>query len=377
MSILAEQNKLVATLPGAYYYAPEIYSQELERIFGQMWVCVERAEHVRQPGDFITAEVAGESLIVVRGRDNQLRAFYNACRHRGAQLTGAACGSAKALTCMYHAWTYGLDGRLQGAPNIASFGDFPREQFGLLPVALEVWEGLIWLNLADEPPPLREQLEAPIRERFGTLDQFARYGLGNLTLGKRIAYDVHANWKLVVENFMECYHCAPMHPELCALLPAFYNGTSYQGLVGVGTAFADDVTQFSRSGTGNRPRLPGLTDTDDRTYFGLTLAPNVLISLLPDHIIVHTAQPRGPEQTHVTCDWLFDPAVAAAADFDPSDSVEIFDIVNKQDWQVCELTQRGVRSKAFAHGGVYVPSEQHILQFNNLVRARLGLSVTP
>lgn len=377
MSSAIAQNKLVATLPGAYYYAPEIYAQEIERIFGQMWVCVERAEQVPQPGDFITVEVGGESLIVVRGRDHQLRAFYNACRHRGAQLTGAACGNAKALTCTYHAWTYGLDGRLQGAPNIASFGDFPREQFGLLPVALEVWEGLIWLNLADDPPPLHEQLAAPIRERFGALDQFARYGLGDLALGKRIAYDVHANWKLVVENFMECYHCAPMHPELCALLPAFRNGTSYQGLVGVGTAFADDVAQFSLSGKGNRPRLPGLTDADDRTYFGLTLAPNVLISLLPDHIIVHTAQPHGPEQTHVTCDWLFDPAVAAAPDFDPSDSVEIFDIVNKQDWEVCELTQRGVRSKAFARGGVYVPSEQHTLQFNNLVRERLGVAVTP
>ncbi|MBC8078310.1 MAG: aromatic ring-hydroxylating dioxygenase subunit alpha [Chloroflexales bacterium] len=369
------QSQLVSTLPGSYYYAPEIYARELERIFGQMWVCVERAEQLKQAGDYITVDVGAENLIIVRGRDQQLRAFYNACRHRGARVCVDACGNAKALTCKYHAWTYGLDGRLQGAPNIASFGTFPREEFGLLPVALEVWEGLIWVNLADSPPPLAAQLHPPLLDRFGDLEQFARYGIGGLTLGKRIAYDVQSNWKLVVENFMECYHCAPMHPELCELLPAFYNGTSYQGIVGVGTAFADDVEQFSMSGKGNRPRLSGLRDDDDRTYFGLTLAPNVLVSLLPDHVIIHTAHPRGPAQTYVTCDWLFEPGVVAAADFDPSDTVQIFDLVNRQDWEVCELTQGGVRSKAFAKGGVYVPSEHHILQFNNLVRERLGVPV--
>jgi Rieske 2Fe-2S family protein len=166
-----------------------------------------------------------------------------------------------------------------------------------------------------------------------------------------------------------------MHPELCELLPAFYNGTSYQGIVGVGTAFAPDIEQFTMSGKGERPRLPGLRDEDDRTYFGLTLAPNVLVSLLPDHVILHTAHPRGPERTYVTCDWLFDPAVVAAPGFDPSDTVQVFDLVNRQDWEVCELTQAGVRSKAFRNGGVYVPSERHILQFNNLVRARLGVAL--
>ena len=365
-------SQLVATLPGEYYYAPEIYARELSHIFGEMWVCVERADAAPSPGDFITTAIGDEQLIVARGRDGALRAFFNVCRHRGARVCTEARGSAKAFLCSYHAWTYSLDGRLQGAPNIGSFGDFPREQYGLMPVALEVWEGLIWLNLSPNPPPLASQLSPPIVERFGTLDQLGRYGIGGLALGKRLDYTVRSNWKLVVENFMECY-CAPMHPELCELLPAFYNGTSYQGIVGVGTAFADDIQQFSMSGTGSRPRLPGLTDADDRTYFGLTLAPNVLMSLLPDHVIIHTAHPRGPEETYVTCDWLFAPEEVARPGFDPSDSVQIFDLVNRQDWQVCELTQAGVRSRAFAGGGVYVPSEHHILQFNNLVRERLGV----
>ncbi|MDQ2995539.1 MAG: aromatic ring-hydroxylating dioxygenase subunit alpha [Chloroflexota bacterium] len=367
-----ESSRLVATLSGNYYHAPEIYAQELDHIFGQMWVCVDRAEQLQQAGDYLTVDVGNESLIIIRGRDSRLRAFYNVCRHRGARLCVDACGNAKVITCKYHAWTYGLDGKLQGAPNIATFGDFPRASYGLLPVALETWGGLIWVNLSDNPAPLTEQLHAQILDRFASLERFARYGLDTLTLGKRIAYTVHANWKLVVENFMECYHCAPMHPELCALLPAFYNGTSYQGLAGVGTPFAAGVEQFSKSGTGTRPRLPGLHDEDDHLYFGLTITPNVLLSFLPDHVIIHIAHPRGPEQTYVTCDWLFDPAVVTAPDFDSSDSVEIFDIVNRQDWEVCELTQQGVRSKAFASGGVYVPSEHHIIKFNNLVRERLG-----
>ncbi len=365
--------KLVQTLPGEYYYDAAIYVREQERIFSALWVCVERADALPHTGDFLTADVGGQNIVVVRGRDRQLRGFYNACRHRGAAICTAERGTAKTLTCKYHAWTYSLDGRLQGAPNIASFGAFPREEFGLLPVALEVWEGLIWVNLADAPPPLATQIDPPIIERFGDLAQLQRYGIGELVLGKRIGYSVKANWKLVVENFMECYHCAPMHPELCELLPAFYNGTSYQGIVGVGTTFADDIAQFSMSGTGDRPRLPGLTDADERTYFGLTLAPNVLVSLLPDHVILHIAHPRGVDETYVTCDWLFAPGVVADPAFDPTDSVAIFDLVNRQDWEVCELTQRGVRSKAFARGGVYVPSEHHILQFNNLVRAQLGV----
>lgn len=364
-------DQLIATLPGSYYYRPEIYARELERIWGRMWVCVERVEALPEPGDFLTTTVGDESLIVVRGRDGRLRAFFNVCRHRGAQVCTAAAGNAKALTCAYHAWTYGLDGKLQGAPNIASFGSFPREDFGLVPVALEEWHGLLWVNLSENPQPIGEQLDGPIVERFGELEQFARYGMGELRLGKRITYEVQANWKLVVENFMECYHCAPVHPELTRLLPEFRQGTSYQGFAGSGTTFANDVEAFTLSGNGNRPLLPGLRPEDDRLYYGFVLWPNVFVNLLPDHVILHTLRPIAPDRSHVTCDWLFDPAEAARPDFDPADTVEIFDLVNRQDWEVCELTQLGMGSKAFAQGGVYVTNEGHIAAFRDLVLTQL------
>ena len=362
------------TLPGRYFHDPAIYAAEQERLFGRMWVCVGRADAIRDAGDYFLAEVGDESVIVVRGRDGEIRAFLNVCRHRGARLCTAARGqTGAAIRCRYHAWSYGLDGRLLGAPNLARDERLDRDAYGLLPVHLQVWEGLVWLNLSEEEPaPFADQVEAPIRKRFGGMETFDRYGLGRLAVGRSIAYEVAANWKLVVENFMECYHCAPVHPELVRLLPEFRNGTSYQGIVGEGTAFAEDVEAFTLSGSGNLARLPGLRPEDDRLYFGFVLWPNVFVNLLPDHVILHTLRPLGPERSHVVCDWLFDPAEVARPGFDPTDTVDIFDVVNRQDWEVCELTQLGMRSRGYRDGGLYVSNELHIAAFRDLVLEKLG-----
>src|SRR5947209_6528423 len=147
------QASFASTLPGRYYYDPAIYEREQERIFSRMWVCVGRVEAFPQPGAYQTVTVGQESIIVVRNKDGVLNAFLNVCRHRGARLCTEATGHLKgSIQCRYHAWTYGLDGRLIGAPNVLHDGYFDRARYGLVPVRLEVWEGLIWLNLADEPP---------------------------------------------------------------------------------------------------------------------------------------------------------------------------------------------------------------------------------
>ncbi len=362
-----------STLPGRYFYDPAILEREQERIFGRMWVCVGRADAIAEPGAYFTADVGRESVLVVRGRDGAVRAFLNVCRHRGARLCTEPCGHiGPAIQCRYHAWSYGLDGWLLGAPNIAREEHLDRGAFGLLPVHLEVWEGLVWVNLAQNPEPLAAQLEPPLLKRFGTLDTFARYRVGELAVGRRIEYEVRANWKLVVENFMECYHCGPVHPELVRLLPAFRQGTSYQGIVGEGTAFADDVEAFTLSGRGSLPRLPGLRPEDDRLYYGFVLWPNFFVNLLPDHVILHTLRPLAPDRSHVVCDWLFAAAEVARPDFDPTDTVDVFDVTNRQDWEVCELTQLGMGSRAYANGGVYVTNERHIAAFRDLVLDRLG-----
>jgi len=361
------------TLPGRYFHDPDIFAREQSRIFGQLWTCVGRADALPTPGDYRTVALGGESILIVRGRDGLLRAFLNVCRHRGARLCLESAGNAgAAVQCVYHAWSYGLDGRLLGAPNIARDESLERETLGLIPVHLALWQGLIWLSLAADPAPVTEQLEPALRDRFDDLATFERYGIGSLAVGASISYEIAANWKLIVENFMECYHCAPVHPELTRLLPQFRFGTSYQGIVGQGTGFADDIESFTLSGAGRRAMLPGLLPSDDRLYYGFVLGPNLFVNLLPDHVILHTLTPVGPEQSRVVCDWLFAPEEVALAGFDPAETVAVFDITNRQDWEVCERTQLGMRSRAYANGGFYVTNEQHIAGFRDFVLHHLG-----
>jgi Rieske 2Fe-2S family protein len=363
---------MTSTLPGRYYYDPTIYEREQERIFSQMWVCVGRAEALPHAGAYQTVTLEQESIIVIRNKGGVLNAFLNVCRHRGARLCTEATGQLKgSIQCRYHAWTYGLDGRLIGAPNVLNDAQFDRLAFGLIPVALEIWEGLIWLNLSDDPVSLSSQVNGPIIERFGSYIPFARYNLGELKAGKTITYDIRANWKLVLENFMECYHCGPMHPELCWLLPGFKTGKTYAD--GAAATLAEGVEAFSITGKASRPPLPGLRPEDLRRYYGIVLVPNVLLNLLDDHVVVHRLCPDGPTRTRVICDWLFDPIVMTRRDFDPMDAVEIFDLVNRQDWEVCELTQLSMASKAFRSGGIYVPAEQHIRAFADFIEQKLDL----
>jgi phenylpropionate dioxygenase-like ring-hydroxylating dioxygenase large terminal subunit len=366
------ESLFLSTLPGKYYYDPAIYEQEQEKIFECMWVCIGRAETIPpKPGAYQVVTVGRESVIVVRNREGVLQAFLNVCRHRGARLCSEATGQLKgSIQCRYHAWTYGLDGRLIGAPNVMSDEQFDRAAFGLLPVALEIWEGFIWLNLSDNPPSAASQLNPMVIQRFGSYERFSHWGVGELKVGKSISYDIKANWKLILENFMECYHCSPMHPELCDLLPGFRSGKTYAN--GDAATFARGVEAFTMTGKASRPHLKGLQPDDLRLYYGEVLFPNILINLVDDHVVIHTIWPEGPDRSRVVCDWLFDPDVMAMPDFDPMDAVELFDIVNKQDWEVCELTQQGMSSRAFRSGGVYVPSEWHIRELADFILEKLG-----
>ena len=348
-----------STLPGRYYYDPDIFAMEQEHIFSKMWVYVCRADAIPEVGSYRVVTLAGENIIIVRNKDGILRAFLNVCRHRGARLCNQQEGHLKgSIQCKYHAWTYGLDGQLIGAPNLLREAEFDRSSFGLLPVALRVWEGLIWLNLSEELPSFDDQINDPVVQAFAGTAPYERYNIGELKIGKSISYDVHANWKLVLENTLECYHCGPMHPELCDLLPAFR--ASWIDFNGEGTELADHIEAFTITGIASRPPLPDLLPEDLRRYYGILLMPNVFLNLLSDHVVIDTFFPLGPELTRVTCDWLFDPLETSKTDFDPMDVVEVLHLVNLQDWEVCVMTQKSMASRAFKHGGIYTPVEQHI-----------------
>ena len=368
----APSSSLVPTLPGRYYTDPELFAREREQVFEAMWCCVARTDEVGSPGSFRRVQVGRESVLVVRGRDGALRAFLNVCRHRGAQLCTEESGQVnRTLRCPYHAWSYGLDGALVAAPNLARMPDVDRVANGLVPVHLREWLGYAWVCLADDPPSFEDDVVGAVTERLGDPAAIEEYDVGRLALGRRIRYDVAANWKLVVENFMECYHCATIHPELTDVLPEFSRGYAAQSFVGHGAQFAPDAEGFTVDGGAGFPALPGIDPDRDRRYYAATIKPAVFLNLVPDHVILLRMTPLAVDRTVVECDWLYAPEVVAAG-LDVSRSVELFHRVNQQDFAACERTQPGMGSRAYAAGGVLVPVEHHLALFHDWLRGRLG-----
>jgi glycine betaine catabolism A len=369
---LADGASLRRTLPGTAYTDPAVFGRERAQIFERLWFCAARSAEIDQPGSFQVVPVGGESVLIVRRPDGTLGAFLNVCRHRGSQLCAEGSGQVRRnLRCGYHAWTYDLDGRLVAAPNLARMTDIDRDAYGLVRVGLREWLGYAWVCVAEEPPSFEDTVIADVTARLGDPAAIGRYHTGQLDLGRRITYQVAANWKLIIENFMECYHCATIHPELTSVLPEFARGYAAQYYVGHGAQFAVQAEAFTVTGQGGFGQLPGLAPDQDRRYFAVTIRPQVFLNLVPDHVIVHRMYPVAPDRTTVICDWLFDPAVLAAGP-DVAPSVELFDRVNQQDFDACERTQLSMGSRAYRDGGVLVPSEHHIEEFHAWWTAATG-----
>jgi Rieske 2Fe-2S family protein len=363
---------LIATLPGGYYTSPEIFAAEQEHIFESMWFCAARSSDLDKPGAYRTVTVGRESVLLTRARDNSVRAFFNVCRHRGARLCTQESGEvSRAFQCPYHAWTYDLQGKLVAAPNLTKMPDIDRTAYGLAKVAVTEWLGYVWICLADDPPSFEEQVVGEIVARLGDVGAIERYAVADLAVGRRIVYDVRANWKLIVENFMECYHCATIHPELTDVLPEFANGYAAQYFVGHGAEFGADVKGFTVDGSDGLVRIPTVAEDQDRRYYAITVKPQVFVNLVPDHVIFHRMYPLAADRTVVECDWLYLKEVVDAGR-DLSRSVELFDRVNRQDFAACERCQPAMSSRLYAGGGVLVPSEHHIGAFHDWVHDRLA-----
>ena len=363
---------LRGTLPGRYYTDPTIFAAEQALIFETGWFCAVLAADLTKAGDFETVQIGRESVIVARGRDGGVNAYLNVCRHRGARICTEDKGSVRrSFQCPYHAWTYGLDGKLISAPNIGEMPDIDRVEYGLHRVHVREWLGYVWLCLAEEPPSFEDTVIGDVTARLGSPDAIVGYQVADLALGRRISYDVKANWKQIVENFMECYHCGTIHPELTEVLPEFANGLAAQYFVGHGAEFGEDVAGFTVDGSAGLERIPGVGDDQDRRYYAITVRPQVFINLVPDHVVFHRMFPLTAERTLVRCDWLYLPEVVdSGADIDRS--VELFHRVNQQDFDACERCQVSMDSRSYARGGVLVPSEHHIGEFHDWVAQRVG-----
>lgn len=356
------------TLPREYYASTTVFEQEMEHIFQAKWICIGRAEQIPNPGDYFLQPVGQENLIIIRGQDGRIRAFYNVCRHRGTRMCTAEAGHFKgSIQCPYHAWTYGFDGRLIGVPDGHDFEGLHKADYPLFEAALETWEGFLFLNLADKPEPF-DRLFAPITDRFKD------WQMDQLKSARRIDYDIQANWKLIVENYNECYHCPVIHPALNELTH-YRNGDNELTtgpFLGGYQEFTNGNSTMSLNGHTCAPPLAGVSGQDLNRVYYFTIFPNMLLSLHPDYVMFHTLWPQDLGQTHVICEWLFAPEAMAAPDFDASPAVEFWDMTNRQDWHVCELSQLGVVSKAYQPGPFYMWHEALLAEFDRQVMQALG-----
>ena len=359
------------TLSGRDYTSAAVWEEERERIWFGGWVCVGRAEEVANPGDYLVRDLAGESIFIVRNLRGELGAFYNVCAHRGTRLLDAepACGHlGKVVKCPYHAWAYDLDGRLVGTPNVHETETFEREDYPLHRIALETYGGFLFVSLNADAPPLGEA----IRRSTETLADFDRYRLDELRVARRIVYEVASNWKILVENFDECLHCPTIHPELVKLVPLYRLGEVWDGEApDGGNWMREDAQSFTLTGTSTLPRFPGLNEDDYHLYFGAHQFPNLMVNLHPDAVMTYLLEPRGPGHTTVTSEFLFRPETIDAPGFDPSPVVDLWDLISRQDWAVCERAQLGIGSRAYT-SGVYPRNDRLLFAFNEEWRSRMG-----
>jgi Rieske 2Fe-2S family protein len=369
------------SLPRDAYLSEQFFERERERLFFREWFYAGRAEALAQPGDYLLADVAGESAIVVRTRAGELRAHYNVCRHRGSRLAlgdaqPAACAALRptdtfrgAIACPYHAWTYELDGAVRHAPFLGESDQFFKEEFALHPIGVEIWGGFIFLNLS--PAEARARGQTLARQLGPIAQRVARYPLADLRVARRLVYEVAANWKVIAENYNECYHCGPVHPELCRIVPAIKQrgGANLDWEHGIPQA-AGTFT-FTLSGRSDRAPFPGLSPEEQVRHKGELIYPNMLLSLSADHAAAFMLLPRGPGQTTVVCDFLFHPSEIGRPAFDPGDAVEFWDLVNRQDWAICEAVQQGMRSRVFEHG-YYAPMEDTSLDIRKYISRHIG-----
>ena len=366
---------LECSLPGPSFTTESEFDREQEAVLFADWFCVGRAESLAATGDYLTADIAGESILVVRRPGGSLAGFYNLCRHRGSRLVpvagsqpdgeAARSGCAgTAIRCPYHGWTYGLDGSLRSAPFLPELRRY-RDRLALHPVAVTTWGGFVFVRLdpgGDDRHPLAGQLN-------GADARLAAYPLAELRSARRLVYRVAANWKVILENYNECYHCGPVHPELCYLIPAFRRGGDLDWDGGI--QHRAGTYTFTRTGTTARAPFPGLAEADITRHRGELILPNLMLSLSADHVAAFTVWPHDAGHTTVACDFLFHPAEIARDGFDPADAVEFWDLVNRQDWSICEQVQDGMSSRMFT-AGYLAPMEQPSADVSRYVTGRLA-----
>jgi glycine betaine catabolism A len=355
------------TLPRRYYVDPGVFAAEFERIFAQRWLCVGREDQIQRPGEYFLQQVGTESIIVLRDRAGAFRAYYNVCRHRGTRLCEEHRGQfSETIQCPYHAWTYSLDGRLIGAPSSGDIEGFSKSDYPLNRISVQAWEGFLFINLSEEPEPF-DKAYRPL------IGRFSRFNLPQLAVARTIEYDVKANWKLLFQNYSECYHCGPVHPPLAKLTPptSGENDLVEGPFTGGFMVINQGHQSLTMSGRSCGIMVGDLPEEDLNRVYYYAVFPNMLLSLHPDYVMFHTLWPEAPDRTRIFCSWLFHPETLTNPDCNPEDGIQFWDMTNRQDWHICEQSQLGVQSRAY-RPGPYSKRESLSVQFDREVLKALG-----
>ena len=289
------------TLPRNYYTQPDILRQEFINIFQNNWICIGRNSDLTDKGQYITVQLGDESAIVLKDKKDEIKAFFNVCRHRGTRICNNQEGKfSNTIQCPYHGWTYDLNGKLVGSPHMEKINDFKKIDYPLFPIQIKEWEGFIFLNLSDNPISFNQTFK-PIERRFQSWD------LQDLSVIDKKTYQVNCNWKLIIQNYCECYHCPMIHPQLAEIhnylggRNDFFKGPFLGGYMD----FNLDKESITSSGKYCCPPLKNIKGNDLRRVYYYSLFPNMLLSLHPEYVMYHTVWPNGPDKCIVNCSWLF------------------------------------------------------------------------
>jgi choline monooxygenase len=334
------------TLPGPFYTDPRIFELEKRAVFGDTWQMVGRAAQVERPGQFVTAEVGGERILVVRGEDGELRAFFNVCRHHAAAVMSPAEGCVERLRCPYHGWTYGLDGELRATPELDGVEEFDRAANGLVRASVATWERFVFVHLAANAPPLAEHL--------GRLAHDARgLGLDTLDFAERREYVLSCNWKVFVDNYLDGgYHVPFLHKGLSSVL-----------------SFKDyTIETFDRACLQSSPITPGNDATTASVRAGTAkyywLYPNLMLNWYEGYLDTNLVVPLAVDRTKVVFEFYFADLAQSARN---ARSMDVSERIQDEDHAICESVQKGLASRAYGAGRLSVRREAGERLFHQLL----------
>ena len=363
-----EINGLSESFSRDEYNSPEIFNREMQNIYSMNWCFAGISEELSKIGDRLVVDIGNENILILRNRENQLRAYYNVCQHRGSQLCDASgSGFGAAITCPYHAWSYSADGALIATP-LHERDSIDRSTLGLKPVKVDEWQGAIFVSLDENSPPLTTWLN----DHYSRPLELEKFKLSTLKNARTTVDEVDANWKVLAENYSECLHCAVVHPELVDLVPVYKTGkTIEEDRADWGASLKPGATSLSFKKDENLPVLPAMDDLDEYSVFGAYVYPNMLIDISPTVAVLSRYVPRSPTHTTIYTYYLFPKEVVDNPEFDLEPTISFSDLVNQQDISVCVRVQRGVASRSFTNA-FHTKMERYCKQFVRRYRAEIA-----